>query len=178
MNPRQHKRQEPPLTSALPPERTRPERLLGPGEVCLLRRGESVQTLLGSCVAIVLTDPARTLAAVCHFVHAGPCRLGASDTSHAEAALRSLCALLRGQGMNPGFCQAYVYGGANMFPGIFAGGHVGETNSRWALQALAELGIQVVGCDVGGLAYRRLQWRVGPAAPRISLGESAERGPS
>jgi len=141
--------------------------------VFLLRRGDGVQTLLGSCVAIILTDPARTLATICHFVHASPSRGALDDTCHADAALRRMCELLGQQALNPARCEAFVYGGANMFPGIYSGRHVGEANSRWALEALARLGVPVKGSDVGGQAYRCLRWRLGPEAPRVSLGEYA-----
>lgn len=152
------------------------ERWLGPGDVCLARRGETLQTLLGSCVAIILTDPARTLASICHYVHAGPSRATPEDSCHAESALQAMCVQLRDQGLNPCLCQAFVYGGANMFPGIFAGRHVGQANSRWALQTLAAMGVSLAGCDVGGLAYRRLRWRVGPADPLVSLGSQPVGG--
>jgi chemotaxis receptor (MCP) glutamine deamidase CheD len=46
-------------------------------------------------------------------------------------------------------------------------GHVGERNSRWALDALAREGVRVVGVDVGGNHYRRLVWIVGDGAPRV-----------
>ena len=39
--------------------------VLHPGDVVCVERGERVETLLGSCVAVVLTDARRSIAAVC-----------------------------------------------------------------------------------------------------------------
>lgn len=44
---------------------------LHPGDVACVDRGERLDTLLGSCVAILLTDPQRSVGAMCHVVHAG-----------------------------------------------------------------------------------------------------------
>ena len=45
---------------------------LHPGDLAFATRGERLDTLLGSCVAIVLTDPRRTVGVMCHIVHARP----------------------------------------------------------------------------------------------------------
>jgi chemotaxis protein CheD len=127
-----------------------------------------METLLGSCVAIVLSNPARTLGAMCHFVHSGlgsPAR--GRDTSHGEQALQAMCTLLRARGLSPTQCQAYVYGGGNMFPQLFLDAGVGGANGRWALQALADEGIEVLRQDLGGNVYRRLRWTVGQAHPHV-----------
>lgn len=142
---------------------------LHPGDVGCGGRGERFETLLGSCVAIILTDPRRTVGTMCHIVHAAPA-LGAQDdnTAHADAALASMYRLLRGRGIEPRLCEAYVYGGGNMFPALVRGRHVGDNNARWALEALAQDGLAVVGHDVGGQVYRRLGWTVGPRAPQVT----------
>ena len=40
--------------------------------------------------------------------------------------------------------------------------------SRMALEALAHDGVPVLLADVGGTAYRRVRWTVGPDAPQVS----------
>ena len=45
--------------------------------------------------------------------------------------------------------------------------HPGHLNGHWALQALAALGIPVLGHHLGGTAYRRLRWTVGPDVPSV-----------
>jgi len=148
--------------------------VLHPGDVVLAQRGDRLETLLGSCIAIILTDPRRTLAAMCHIVHSGraPADTRGETTSHAEPALAAMFALLRSNGINPLLCEAYLFGGGNMFPRLYAQAHVGSNNTSWALAALADLGIGLVGQDTGGNAYRRITWAVGPDAPQLRLGET------
>ena len=148
--------------------------VLHPGDVVLAQRGERLETLLGSCVAIILTDPRRTLAAMCHIVHSGraPADARGDATVHAEPALAAMLALLQRSGIDPRRCEAYLFGGGNMFPQLYAQAHVGSNNTAWALAALTELGIALVGQDTGGTAYRRITWAVGPDTPQVRLGET------
>ncbi len=148
---------------------TRRVQVLHPGDVACADRGDRLETLLGSCVAIVLTDPRRTIGAMCHIVHASrPVAGMPHTTAYADKALDTLYAQLRARGINPLLCEAWVYGGGNMFPDQFTTSHVGEQNANWALEALAHDGVRVLFHDLGGSAYRRLGWTVGPDAPEVS----------
>jgi chemotaxis protein CheD len=141
---------------------------LHPGDVAWGDQGDRLDTLLGSCVAIILTDPRRTGGVMCHVVHSKPAVSSpASSTHHGATAMRAMGGLLRAHAIEPRLCEAYVYGGGNMFPGLYAQAHVGDNNARWALEALDEAGITVLHHDVGGSAYRRLAWTVGPELPRV-----------
>lgn len=145
---------------------------LHPGDVACVDRGERLDTLLGSCVAILLTDPQRSVGAMCHVVHAGaPQGLPTRDTAYGDAALAEMIRLLRLRGIDQQQCLAWVYGGGNMFPARFgqtaADGHVGAANFEWALGALHQAGIRVLGVALGGHAYRKLRWTVGPEAPEV-----------
>ena len=143
-------------------------RTLHPGDVACGERGDRLETLLGSCVAILLTDPRRTLGAMCHVVHASPAPASAPhDTAYAEPALASMYRLLQGRGIVPSMCEAYVYGGGNMFPDLVGDRHVGSSNAGWALMALARDRIRVIHHDLGGCGYRRVAWTVGPGAPAV-----------
>lgn len=141
---------------------------LHPGDVALGVRGDRLETLLGSCVAIVLTDPRRTVGAMCHFVYARPSTQATPlTTAQADRALASMAQLLQRRGLSVPMCEAYVVGGGNMFPGIASGVCVGDDNAQWAFRALAAQGVRVISADVGGYMYRRLRWTVGPQAPEI-----------
>jgi chemotaxis protein CheD len=144
--------------------------VLHPGDVACVTRGTRLETLLGSCVAVVLTDPRRTVGAMCHIVHAKPpmsCSNG-KPGAHADGALAAMYQQLRRRGIEPRLCEAFVYGGGNMFPGLFTRHHVGDDNVRWVLQALAADGIPVLVHDHGGNTYRRLAWTVGPQLPQVA----------
>ena len=148
--------------------------VLHPGDVVLGRLGDRLETLLGSCVSIILTDPRRTVAVMCHIVHSGaaPVDERGAETTHAERALAAMFTLLQGCGISPHLCEAYLYGGGNMFPSLFKQAHVGQNNTDWAVQALADFGIPLRGQDTGGTAFRRIAWNVGPGAPEVRLGET------
>lgn len=165
------------LTPTLRPPGARTH-VLHPGDVVLADAGDRLQTLLGSCVAVVMTDPRRTLGAMCHIVHAqGAGREGTAgpDTAWGDAALDAMYDLLRRRGIAPRLCQAWVYGGGHLFPGLGRGaGDVGRLNAQWTLQALAQDGVQVMHHDLGGSAYRRLRWTVGPGAPELDVVPVAE----
>lgn len=140
--------------------------VLHPGDVVCADRGDRLETLLGSCVAVLLTDPRRTVGAMCHIVHPGGQAGG--DTAFADAALHRLHGLLQARAIAMPLCQAWVLGGGNMFPGCYGGGHVGEANARWVLQALHDRGVAVLGQDLGGSRYRRVGWTVGDDTPQVS----------
>jgi len=71
------------------------------------------------------------------------------------------------RGVVPRLCEAYVYGGGNMFPALFPRRHVGASNASAVLDALAAEGVRVLTQDVGGPTYRRLRWTVGPGQPQV-----------
>ena len=146
--------------------------VLHPGDVALRRMGDRFETLLGSCVSIILTHPRRTVAAMCHIVHSGaaPADERGAETTHAEPALAAMFDMLQGCGINPHLCEAYLYGGGNMFPSLFKQSHIGQSNADWAVQALADLSVRLLVKDTGGTAFRRVAWTVGPGAPEVRLG--------
>lgn len=143
---------------------------LHPGDVACGAQGDRFVTLLGSCIAVALCDPRRTVGAMCHIVHSttSPARGVTRDSAWGDVALDAMYTLLQARGIAPRLCQAYVFGGGNMFPDIFNERHVGASNARWTLQALAAAGVQVLHHDVGGNSYRRLSWTVGSAAPQVT----------
>lgn len=144
-------------------------RTLLPGDVACALSGMRLETLLGSCVAIVLTDPRRTVGAMCQIVHCRPaaeCQGKPGDS--ADAAIDILYSMIRSHGLNPALCEAFVYGGGNMFPALVEGPHVGERNGSWVLERLANDGVRVLAEDLGGATYRRLAWTVGPGLPEVT----------
>lgn len=136
--------------------------ILHPGDVALALQGERLVTLLGSCIAVILTDPRRTVGAMCHIVHSGhPSPANRGNTAYAVCAMEQMFARLRGVGITPQLCHAIVFGGGNMFPGLFSSKHVGASNIEWIDAFLQGHGIDVVGASTGGNCYRKIDWTVG-----------------
>ncbi len=143
--------------------------VLHPGDVACGERGDRLETLLGSCVAVILTDPRRTIGVMCHIVHSSGSLSEPGNAAHAGPAIDRMYALLTGRGIQPRMCEAYVYGGGNMFPHLFrSGNHVGERNIQAVIDRLADDGVQTLHEDVGGNVYRRLRWTVGPGEPEVA----------
>ena len=139
-----------------------------PGDVALGLAGDAFKTLLGSCICVVLTDPRRTVGALCHIVHVGmPNAANTDNTAYGVVAMERMFSLLRSKGVNPLMCEAFVYGGGNMFPQFFSARHVGGTNAEWVLDFLHHQGIPVVEQETGGTGYRKLSWSVGLQDPLV-----------
>lgn len=141
---------------------------LMPGDVAVGDAGDQLKTLLGSCVSVILTDPRRTVAAMCHIVHVGrPNAANQGNAAYGQVAMQAMFAHLRAKGVNPNMCEAYLYGGGNMFPQFFSAKNVGASNADWALDYLHAQGIQVVDHSLGGTGYRKVSWTVGPTEPQV-----------
>ncbi len=151
-----------------------------PGDLAVGSLGDEFRTLLGSCIAVILTDPRRTVGAMCHIVHVGrPADGDAGNTAYGQPAMDEMFARLRRMGINPDMCQAFVYGGGNMFPELFRSQHVGASNADWVRAFLQEHGITVMDEQTGGNGYRKIAWTVGahmPLVEFISAGQEAPHG--
>ena len=147
---------------------TSPVLELMPGDVALGLAGDQLKTLLGSCVSVILTDPRRTVAAMCHIVHVGrPNAMNAVNTAYGEVAMENMFARLLSVGIFGARCEAYVFGGGNMFPQLFNRVHVGVNNAEWVLDFLHDHGIAVVDYCLGGNGYRKVSWTVGSGEPVV-----------
>ncbi|MDT8990097.1 chemotaxis protein CheD [Curvibacter sp. APW13] len=141
---------------------------LMPGDVAFATAGDEMKTLLGSCVSIILTDPRRTVGSMCHIVHVGtPNQENRHNTAFGLVAMEAMFAKLLAVGIPAQRCEAYVYGGGNMFPDIVNERSVGDRNAQWALDFLADHGIAVVESALGGTGYRKVSWRVGRSSPTV-----------
>ena len=141
-----------------------------PGDVAVGSLGDRFRTLLGSCIAVILTDPRRTVGAMCHIVHVGdPSPADADNTAFGRPAMEEMFARLRRMGINPDMCEAFVYGGGNMFPELFRTQHVGASNAEWVRGFLQQHGITVMDEQIGGNGYRRIVWTVGAHMPQVEF---------
>jgi chemotaxis protein CheD len=150
-----------------PPRPGAPVELM-PGDVTLGQAGAQFKTLLGSCVSVILTDPRRTVGSMCHIVHVGlPNAENRHNTAYGVTAMHEMFTQLRARGINPRMCQAYVFGGGNMFPQLFRDKHVGASNVDWVMQYLDTHGVAIVDQCLGGNGYRKVSWTVGPQDPVV-----------
>ncbi|UXY16332.1 chemotaxis protein CheD [Chitiniphilus purpureus] len=133
---------------------------LNPGELYFGEGPAQIETLLGSCVAIVLRHPRRILGGVCHFLlperHA---RTSGTplDGRYGAEAMQLLLLQARRHGCVAGEFEAKLFGGARALDVGWRGDTVGEHNARFARQLLHRYGIALRCSDLGGTGYRYLR---------------------
>lgn len=141
---------------------------LMPGDLVVGLHGAQMRTLLGSCVSVILTDPRHTVAAMNHIVHVGiPNAANLHNTAYGSVSMQQMYAQLQAVGINASMCEAYVYGGGNMFPHLIQERHVGAANVAWVMQFLRNERIKVVEELTGGSGYRKVSWTVGIGTPLV-----------
>ena len=124
-------------------------------EMDVVTDGKMLKTILGSCVGIILHDPARRVSGLAHVMLP---RRHKSDTTigkYADTAVPALLSLLTGKGSRPASLRALLIGGAQMFPlGNAALASIGDQNVAAAREALQELKVPIVYEDTGGTSGR------------------------
>ena len=127
-----------------------------PGEFLATSRDVVMMTLLGSCVACCLHDPAIGAGGMNHFMlpegGTGPVAESARYGVHAMEVL--LNELLKEGARRPRL-QAKLFGGGNVLKG-FTVGNVGEQNVRFVREYLQREGIRVVSEDLLGNQPRKV----------------------
>jgi len=151
---------------------------LMPGDVALGLNGDQLKTLLGSCVTVILTDPRRTVGAMCHIVHVSkPSVSNKHNAAYGVVAMHEMFRLLGTVGIVPTLCHAFVYGGGNMFPHLVTSDNVGAKNGRWVMRFLHDHGIRVIEDSLEGAGYRKVSWTVGHGDPFVEMVLIQQGGP-
>ncbi len=117
--------------------------------------GNSLKTILGSCVGIILRDSERGVSGLAHIML--PVRRRDDDATgkYADTAIPALLSRVITSGGRPGSLHALLIGGAQMFPmGNTTLAAIGEQNVEAARKALEERKIPIVFEDIGGNSGR------------------------
>jgi chemotaxis protein CheD len=134
---------------------------LYPGELFADPRPHLVTTVLGSCVAVCLYDPARGVGGINHYLLPLWNGEGLPTPRYGNIAIDALLDRMLLLGCQRGSLQAKLFGGAAMWEnpgGLFS---VGERNIELARRRLGELRIPVIGADVGGDGGRKILFNSG-----------------
>jgi chemotaxis protein CheD len=131
------------------------------GQFDTVRTPDVLKTTLGSCVGLVLYDPTTDIFGMAHIMLPA-CPMGVQPGS-GKYANTAIPTLIQKMGVrDTRVLRAKVAGGANMFaslkPGSSTGDtlRVGERNVQATLDVLKELGIEVIGSQLGGVHGREL----------------------
>jgi chemotaxis protein CheD len=145
--------------------------VLNPGEWTVCRAPAVVETLLGSCVSIVLWCGERRMGGICHYVlPVGPALT--MDGRYGDAALSLMLRRLANEGIRANDCVAKLYGGGKLFQFDSATGDVGSKNIEAGHRMLADIGIPLVEYDVGGWVYRKISFDLGTGSVALSRGDA------
>jgi chemotaxis protein CheD len=143
---------------------------LHPGELFACAEPRKVTTILGSCVAACVFDPAMRVGGLTH--HLLP--YGAPGVERpgrfGNLALPALVDRLAALGARPWELRAKLFGGSCVLEAFRGDGeHLGARNVEVAREALDALGIRVVAEDVGGPRGRRLLFDTGDGTALVRL---------
>jgi len=134
---------------------------LQPGELFVADAGFQIRTILGSCVSITLWHPETSIGGMSHFLlptRGKKVKHEDMDGRYGDEALAMMMADLRARGVEPTECQAKIFGGGNMFPGMShaSGIKVGQRNGVAARAMLQAQGIAVVTESLFGIGHRQI----------------------
>ncbi len=125
-----------------------------------------LSTVLGSCIAICLFDPAIETGGMNHFLLAAPGSKGEMDPLkqrlYGAFAMEQLINEMIKRGANRSTMKAHIYGGSNIHKSM---AHIGTSNANFARDFLQRDGIPISLEDTGGSAARRLDLK--PATGQI-----------
>ena len=133
-----------------------PSHYLYPCMVFAHRQEHQVATVLGSCVAVCLRDPAVDVGGINHYMLPLWNGDGLATPKYGNIAMEKLIQALLDRGCAQARLVAKIFGGANVIghgPGAFS---VGERNIALAEDLLAQEGIPILAADVGGNLGRKI----------------------
>ena len=131
------------------------------GEIYVGDSPAVVDTLLGSCVSVCLTDRKAGVGGMNHILLPGKAQLGDFDDAarYGINAMELLIGKAQSMGADRRSLEAKVFGGGNILKELEMRFNPGLRNSTLALDFLRLEGIPVIGRDVGGVNARRIYMR-------------------
>jgi chemotaxis protein CheD len=127
------------------------------GHVLVSRIPSRVTTILGSCVAVGIWDPATAIGGLNHFLLPQSRQQGPPSNRYGDEAMRALIDEVVAAGGRRRGLQAKMFGGACVLPSFQASGrHLGAQNVEAARRVLLEAGIPLAAADVEGERGRKL----------------------
>lgn len=132
------------------------------GEVVLTRPPNTLQTVLGSCIGLVIYCPVTGLSGMAHILLPDSRRqpLGKYPGKFADTAVPCLINSLKELGAHAGQLVAKISGGAKMFSSslMYGTNDVGSMNITAVKEILTQNHIPVIACDVGGMSGRKVEF--------------------
>lgn len=115
-----------------------------------------IMTILGSCVAVCLYDPALRIGGINHFMLPLWNGTGLASPKYGNIAIEKLIEKLKQLGCKPGKLKAKVFGGGEVISNIRQQISIGARNIEIAKDILKESGIPIVSFSLGGKYGRKI----------------------
>ncbi len=153
---------------------------LGIGEIFLGRSPKIIGTILGSCVSVCLFSKKQKIGGMIHF--ALPDRTHATsstrnDLNFGDSAILFLYQELHRISQGPiDDLAAKIVGGASVMNELVHASSIGDLNVHIARDTLKELGVTIVGEDVGGTSGRKVYFYTESGRLRVSKMEAPFNG--
>ncbi len=117
-----------------------------------------VNTILGSCVAVCLYDPASHIGGINHYMLPFWNGEGLASPKYGNIAIEKLVEKMLMLGCKRNNIIAKVFGGGEVIDTQISQFHVGERNILVAQQVLKEMKINITGQSLGGKNGRKIQF--------------------
>lgn len=152
-----------------------------PGEYFVGDARYRIRTVLGSCVSITLWHRRLRIGAMSHFLlserEPGGEQAAGLSGRYGKDAMKLMVGQLQERGVRVRECEAKVFGGGTMFPGIEASRQpgIGHRNGVAAEKLLAEYGIPVVSESLFGTGHRHILFDVATGDVWVRQGDMGDR---
>lgn len=141
-----------------------------PGELVIAKNGETIWTVLGSCVTVILYNSRLKISAVCHAqlpsrtleIHCStsctsPCRQNEScEFKYVSCSIEYMLDQFHKLGIQNREIDVRLYGGANVLELSSDKPRIGDKNVSKAKQILREKGLTIFKEDTGGNKSRSI----------------------
>jgi chemotaxis protein CheD len=148
-----------PAHTGAPDSGDRAQVYLHAGQIAVAARPTAVTTILGSCVAVCLYDPAARVGGMNHFLLPLHVERERSPRFGTVAVPQLVEEVVRA-GASRSALVAKVFGGASVIGAFRTSRNLGEENAILAVRLLEEAHIPVLDRDVGGTKGRKVIFHV------------------
>jgi len=147
-----------------------PTTYVHPGQVMVTEQPGVLTTILGSCVAVAVTDHYARIGGMNHYLLPGGPVATEPATRYGKAAIRALIEEMMRRGAVPSRMTAQVVGGAAVLAAFGNNvNHLGARNVDIARTMLGEYGIMIIAEDVLGSRGRKLVFSPRDGTTQITL---------
>jgi chemotaxis protein CheD len=120
-----------------------------------------VTTILGSCVAVCLYDPAIQIGGINHYMLPLWNGQGLASPKYGNIAIEKLLEKMLSLGCSRNNIQAKVFGGGEVIETNITQFNIGARNIKLAHEVLDDLKIPIIGQSVGGKLGRKILFSTG-----------------